>query len=82
MMGVVVRFLLLVASVGASVVSVNLTVGALFFNTTDTPISFWTRAYNGRLPGPTIRVRQGDQAREAATPPFPCPRVELRESQI
>ena len=24
------------------------------------PAKFWTRAYNGRWPGPTLRVRRGD----------------------
>ena len=41
-------------------VTANLTVDVLHFATPDTPISFYTRAYNGRFGGPTIRVKQGD----------------------
>ena len=44
----------------AAVVSVSLTVDVLNFNTSDTPISFTTRAYNGKFGGPVIRVKQGD----------------------
>jgi FtsP/CotA-like multicopper oxidase with cupredoxin domain len=44
----------------AAVVTVSLTVDVLNFNTTDTPIAFFTRAFNGHLSGPVIRVTQGD----------------------
>jgi hypothetical protein len=27
------------------------------------PARFWTRAFNGQLPGPTLRVRRGDVVR-------------------
>lgn len=36
----------------------TLHVGALHFE--DGPISFWTRAYEGSVPGPTLRVKAGD----------------------
>lgn len=36
----------------------TLHVGALHFE--DGPISFWTRAYEGSIPGPTLRVKAGD----------------------
>ena len=55
---------LLWSFVECKLVSVNLTVDVLFFNTPDTPIKFFTRAYNPRdgqpISGPTIRVTQGD----------------------
>eukprot|EP00946_MAST-07B_sp_MAST-7B-sp1_P003651 g3651.t1 len=41
-------------------INVNLTVGPLRFHG---PVSFWTRAYNGKLAGPTIRVPQGGTLR-------------------
>ncbi len=41
-------------------VTVHLTVDTMRFDTPDTPISFNTRAYNGRYSGPLIRVAQGD----------------------
>lgn len=44
----------------AAVVHVELNVNVLHFNTTGAPVAFWTRAYDGRLPGPIIRVKQGD----------------------
>jgi hypothetical protein len=50
-------------AVSGAVVSVNLTVDAYHFATADTPVKFFTRAYNGQLPGPVIRVSQGDTLR-------------------
>ena len=51
----------------AEIVHVNLTVDVLRFDVTDVPIAFTTRAYNGGIPGPVIRVKQGDQLRITLT---------------
>ena len=68
----------------AAVVTVNLTVDTLRFDTADTPIEFTTRAYNGRFGGPTIRVTQGDtlrinlENRLGPEFPFPVPNNQFR----
>ena len=68
--------LLLLPTAAAAVVRVNLTVDVLRF--TSPPVNFTTRAFNGRLGGPLVRVQPGDTLRirltnRLAGPPSPGP---------
>ena len=73
--------MLLAAVAAGDDVRVTLTVDTIrFVGSSNNPVNFTTRAYNGQIPGPAIRVRQGDTLRitlhnrlGAQPPPDPTP---------